>query len=158
MQSSAVTIVGMVMGTLLILTAIAVFWSKKAFPAGGIGVTLVGLVLIGMSQWSTIKLKAGGVDVEVELKALKKQVQETAAATADVATETRNAAAGADVTRRQVAILTSQLAERALVAPQASIDIQSALRSAPQFDEKRLVRANERLERIGTPGNHPPVP
>lgn len=39
-----VTISGMVAGGLLILTTIAIFWTKKEFPGGGVAVTLVGLV------------------------------------------------------------------------------------------------------------------
>lgn len=92
---SPVTIVGMVVGTLLILTAIAVFWSKKEFPVGGLGVTVIGLVLIGMSQWTNLDLKAG--DLSLQLETLQQRLDSTAATAATVAVEARHTAAGATI-------------------------------------------------------------
>ena len=47
---TAVTITGLIAGSVLILTASIVFLLKKEFPVGGIGVAMIGLVFIGMSQ------------------------------------------------------------------------------------------------------------
>jgi hypothetical protein len=141
------SLVGMVLGALLILTAIAVFWTKKDFPAGGLGVTIIGLVLIGMSQWSSFSLKAGGL----ELQAVQKQLRETVAAAAEVADEAHNSAAAAETTRQQVASLTAQLAARNLVTPQASAAIRRALDAAPRSDTIRLRMATDRLRVLNKP-------
>jgi hypothetical protein len=148
---SPVTIVGMAMGTLLILTAIAVFWSKKEFPAGGIGVTFVGLALIGMSQWSTFTLKAPGL----EFQAMRAKLDSTVSAAAIVAGEAQHAAAAAEATRQQVGTLTSQLAARNLVSPMASIAIHRALDAAPRTDTTKLRIATDHLRRLNIPQLRP---
>ena len=139
-----VTIVGMAVGALLILTAIGVFWSKKEFPAGGIGVTFVGLALVGMSQWSTLRLKAPGLEFE----AIRAKLDSTISAAEVVAGEAQNAAAAAEATRQQVSTLTSQLATHNLIPPTASIAIRRALDAAPRTDTTRLRMATDRLKRL----------
>jgi hypothetical protein len=144
-----VTIAGMVMGVLLILTAIAVFWSKKAFPVGGVAVTLVGLVLIGMSQWTTIKINAGGASID--LRTLRAQVQETAAAAEEVASQAQQAAAAAETTREQVAVLARQLETRNVLPSAAARSIRATLDTAPRADLERLRSAQEDLGRVTRP-------
>jgi hypothetical protein len=126
---SPVVLVGMAVGTLAILTALAVCWSKKAFPMGSIGVMVIGLVLIGMSQWNSITLEA------------------TAAAAAVVAHEAQNNAAAVEVTRRQLATLTTQLETRSL-SPQSATAIRSAIEAAPRADTNRLRVATTELKNL----------
>lgn len=140
---SPVVLVGMAVGTLAILTALAVCWSKKAFPMGSIGVMVIGLVLIGMSQWNSITFKAGGV----EFAALQKQLEATAAAAAVVAHEAQNNAAAVEVTRRQLATLTTQLETRSL-SPQSATAIRSAIEAAPRADTNRLRVATTELKNL----------
>jgi len=141
---SPVVIVGMSAGILLIVTAAWVFVSKKAFPGGGILVVVVGMVLIGMSQWSTITLKGAGV----EFQAVRAKLDSTVSAAAEVAGEAQNAAAAAEATRQQVTTLTSQLAARNLVSPAASAAIRGALDAAPHADIAKLRVATDRLRRL----------
>lgn len=141
---SPVIIVGMAVGTLAILTALGVCWSKKAFPLGSIGVMAIGLVLIGMSQWNSITLKAGGVEFE----ALQKQLEATAASTAVVAHEAQNTAGAVDVTRQQLALLTTQLVATRSLAPQSATAIRAAIEAAPRADTNRLRVATTELKNL----------
>jgi len=144
-----VTIVGMVAGGLLILTAAAVFLLKKEFPAGGLGVALIGGVLIGMSQWSSIKISAGGVSVDLQV--LKAQVQQTAVAAEEIATQAQQTAVSVETTREQVAALTEQLQSRNVLSDAAARPIRAKLDAAPRADLSRLRAARENLDRVTRP-------
>ena len=144
-----VTIVGMVAGGLLILTASAVFLIKKEFPAGGLGVALIGLVLIGMSQWSSIKISTAGVSVDLQV--VKAQLEQTAAAAEEIATQAQQTAASVQTTREQVAALTQQLQSRNVLSDAALRPIRAKLDAAPRADSIRLRTAREKLDRIARP-------
>jgi hypothetical protein len=138
---TAVTIVGMAAGGVLILTAVAVFLIKKEFSPGGVMVTIVGLVLIGMSQWSSIKLTGAGVTLEV----LRDQITQTAAAADEVAAQAENAAAGLEATKRQVANL-AQLLETKQVLPATAVQpIRAQLSAVPSVDRSKLATARSKL-------------
>lgn len=143
-----VTVVGMIAGGLLILTAIAVFWSKKEFPAGGVGVTVVGLVLIGMSQWSQISLKAAGV----ELSALA----EVAKASAELGDEVNKLASSVSTTKAQLSVVARQLEDRNVLTPAVTGSIRGALESAPRVDTAQVRATSARLREIQTRPVRPP--
>lgn len=58
---NATSIVGVIGGAALLLTAIGVFIVKREFPSGGVTVTFVALALIGLSQWSTMEVRDGTI-------------------------------------------------------------------------------------------------
>ncbi|MGD2064087.1 MAG: hypothetical protein PVF51_10965 [Nitrospirota bacterium] len=90
-----VTIVGMAAGSILILAVVAISWSNKAFPAGGIAVSLIGVVLIGMSQSSIVKSDRGGASIEL----VREQISQTAAAVEAVAAQAEQTAAAVEETK-----------------------------------------------------------
>ena len=143
---SPVTIVGMAVGTLLVVTAIAVFWSKKEFPVGGLGAAVIGLILIGMSQWSNVNFKFG--DISLQLEALQQRLDSTAVTAAALGDEARNTAAAVEMTRQQIGTLTVQLAARNYVTPQAAAAIRSALATAPRPDTTRLRLETDKLRSL----------
>lgn len=143
---SPVTVVGMVAGGLLIVTACAVFLNKKEFPAGGLGVALVGLVLIGMSQWTSIKVNTPGGSVE--FAALQKDVKQTAEAADELATQAQETAASVETTRQQVTALTQQLQNNKVLTATAVAPIRAKLETAPRADVSRLRIAKDNLSRV----------
>jgi hypothetical protein len=139
-----VVIAGMIAGGALILTAIAVFLMKKEFPAGGIGVAVVGLVCIAFSQWSSLEIEVGGL----RLKALRDAIEQTAAAAEVVAEQAERAAASAENTKLQLAELTRHIESRAVLPPALVRPIRERVVAAPTFDPDRLRRARTELERV----------
>ena len=144
---SAVIIVGLAAGSVLILTAVIIFLKNREFPAGGIAVTLIGLVLIGMSLWSKVEIEGGGIKITV----LRTALTETAAAADEVAAQAEQAAAAAEATRRQLASLTQLMENRGLLAPAVTRSIQQQLAEVPAFDRTRLERARLDLRRLASP-------
>lgn len=146
-----VTIVGMVAGAALILTAVAVFWSRKDFPTGGVTVTLVGLILIGMSQWSTIRLTTAGTTVELlknELQQTRNELQQTAAAVDKVAAQAQQAAAAVEETNRQIVNFADLLEERQVLSADAVEPIRAELESVPKINLMELDTARETLQGV----------
>jgi hypothetical protein len=141
---TAVTIVGMAAGGVLIIAAVAVFLSKKEFPAGGVMVTLVGLILIGMSQWSTIKITAAGATVEVA----RDEIRTTAEAVDAVAEQTQQAAAAVEATRQQLSNLTAMLENRQVLSAAAVQPIRTELSTAPRIDAAKLKEVRDSLKRV----------
>jgi hypothetical protein len=138
-----VTVVGMVAGGLLILVVVIVFLQKKAFPAGGVGSAAIGFILIGMSQWTTIKIKAGGVDID--LSAIQAQLDETATAVDSVAGQSVRTAAVAEATREQLVTLSGQLADRQVLPRAAVNSVQRSLSVHPKLDTTRVITARTTL-------------
>lgn len=131
---STVTIVGIVAGSALIVTAIIVFLSKKEFQTGGVMVTVVGLVLIGMSQWNSIKLTVG----EATLEAIREELNSTKDATNEVAEQVEQAAKAVETTRMQLLSLNDQLKTSRVLPDSVTVSIQEKLSSAPQVDLTKL--------------------
>lgn len=142
-----VTIVGMAAGAVLILTAVAVFWNKKEFPTGGVMITLVGLVLIGMSQWSNIKISAAGATVEV----VRDEIKKTAEAVDQVAAQAQLAAGAVEATRQQLASLTDLLESKQVLSAATAQPIRAKLEAAPRTDVMKLGTARESLKRVIKP-------
>jgi hypothetical protein len=146
-----VTIVGMVAGAVLILTAVAVFWSRKDFPTGGVMVTLVGLIFIGMSQWSTIRLTTAGTTVELlknELQQTRDELQQTAAAVDTVAAQAQQAAAAVEETNQQIVNFADLLEERRVLSADAVEPIRAELEGVPKINLRELDTARETLQGV----------
>ena len=134
-----VTIVGMVSGVLLVLTAIYIFVSKKEFPAGGVAVTLIALVMIGMSQWTTIKIKGAGLDID--LSTLARAVDTLAA-------QSVNTANVSETTRQGLLKLTDQLGRRNVLDRSSATSVTEPVRDAAKIDTAALKRVRVQLERM----------
>lgn len=139
-----VTIVGMAAGSLLILTAAAIFWSQKAFPAGGIAVSVVAFAMIGMSQWTTIKIEAGGAKMEVT----REEVLQIAAATNELADQAENVAAAIEVSKAQIRDVLNVLENRDILSAAAAQPIRHRLNTAPTIDIDRIQEARSEMWRV----------
>jgi hypothetical protein len=140
----AVTIVGMIAGGILILTAVAVFLIKKEFPSGGVAVTMVGMALIGMTQWSSIKITAQGIEVQ----RIAENTRKIAAAVDEVAAQTEQAEAGIEATRQQVVALTAELETRHVLPSESSRAIGVHLSAVPRIDRSKLAAARSALQGV----------
>jgi hypothetical protein len=146
MSMTPVTVVGLVFGGALIAAAIYVFVKKQEFALNGVAVTLLGLLLIGMSQWTTIKIKGAGIDID--LSTLQRQLSETAEAVDALAEETVNAAAAAETTREQLLTLSNQLERQRVLPPSLTRPLRDSLRTGPRIDTAVVNAARVRLRPI----------
>lgn len=155
------TFVALLAGVALIITAVVVFVVTLSFPVGGLGITLVGLVLITVSQWSKIKLSGEGLELERRLTTVERSVQtveqsvrrvqadvnQTTQAASIVATQAQAAAQAVDTTNRQLVELTRVLESRQAVPPSSAQSIYRELKTAPRVDINKLKGASEALQK-----------
>lgn len=60
-------LVGIILGSLIVLTILVVSSKNKNFTTNGLGFCVLGVVLVGMSIWTSIKIELpGGIVVELE--------------------------------------------------------------------------------------------
>lgn len=140
------TTLGMILGTLLIISAIVIFFMRKEFSKEGVLVVFGGIVLVGMSGWSSIRVSALGVDVE----ALQKRVDSTVQSVTQVAAQTDSAAVAVDTTKNQLSALARELADSDALSKEESARIIGALARAPRADRVMLRSAAVKLVPAGT--------
>ena len=141
---TAVTIVGMISGALLLLTAIGIIIVKKEIPVGGVALAIVSLIFIGMSQWSNIQFEALGV----KFSALSEAISQTASAADEVAAQAEQAAAEVAATKSQLSALTRHIEARGVLAPALTRPIEDKLSATPAVDREKLARARKELKRL----------
>jgi hypothetical protein len=144
---TSVTVAGLAAGNLLIFVAASVFYTKKAFPAGGVGVAAIGLVLVGLSHWTYVKVVAGGVTIET----MRNEIRQTAAAADAVAAEAQQAGESLKQVRQQMVDLTRLLDSSHVVSPVATQPIRDTLDRAPTVNIERLESARVALKRVRVP-------
>jgi hypothetical protein len=141
---TAVTIVGIIAGCVLVVTAVVIFLAKKEFPTGGVMITAIGLILIGMSQWSSITLSGMGI----EIKAMRQEIAQTAAAADEVAAQAEQAAAGIEATKEQLTSLTHELDTRQVLPVAVTEMIRARLSTVRNVDVSKLNAARTDLKAV----------
>jgi hypothetical protein len=137
-------IVGFILGGLLALVVIAVFWVKKDFPVGGLGALLVAAVLVSLPIWKSISIKGFGLDIQL----LKEEVQRTAAAAEQVAGQVQQTAATVETTRTQIAALAQNLLNKRIITVATFHEMNKTLNAAPRPDLAQLTAARARLAEV----------
>ena len=165
-------IVGMVVGVGMIGTVCIAYVKRSTFGMGGGTLSVLGVLLIGMSVWSTARFEVspeGGLKLELEklreqvenveerAEEISGEVQSTRAHTEELqgdVSQVRNAAqmlseelaevaSTAQTSNQQVLRLSESLQERQALDPRAAQEIQESLRRAPQLDPERIRRLPE---------------
>jgi septal ring factor EnvC (AmiA/AmiB activator) len=169
-------LVGMVVGAVMIGSVCVAYVKRSSFGMGGSMLSVLGVLLIGMSVWSTARIEVspeGGLKLEVEklrqqvenveqrAEQISSDVQTTRAKTEEVAGDVSRvkAAAGAiseqlaevaettNTSNQQVLRLSQSLQERQVLDPGAAREIRESLQRAPQLDVDRIRRMPDELLR-----------
>lgn len=162
-------VVGMVVGVAMVGTVCIAYVKRSTFGMGGGTLSVLGVLLIGMSVWSTARFEVspeGGLKLELEklreqvehveerAEEISGEVRTTRAQTEELAgdvSQVRNAARmlseelaevadTAQTSNRQVLRLSESLQERQVIDPREAREIQDSLRRAPQLDVERIRR------------------
>jgi hypothetical protein len=102
-------LVGLFVGVIVILSVVFVFVKSQTLNSGGIMLTLVGMILIGLSIWSNIKLEGEGFTIE--LNKIKSDVNRVATASTAVNEEVIRIAKDVNSNNQQVAELSKVISE-----------------------------------------------
>lgn len=175
-------LVGMIFGALMIGSVCVVYVKRSTFGTGGGMLSVLGVLLIGMSVWSTARFEVSPEGLKVEVDRLQKQVEEVQERAETISGEVQNAQERAEevaggveqvqmATRRisedlaevaltaktgneQILRLSEALEERQTLDPRISREIQEPLRRVPQLDVERLRRTPDVV--LEPPAGPPP--
>lgn len=175
-------VVGMVFGALMIGSVCVVFVKRSIFGTGGGILSVLGVLLIGMSVWSTARFEVSPEGLKVQVEQLREQVEGVQQKAEEISGDVQNAQArteevagdveqvrtaaqmisheladvamSAQTSNQQVLLLSEALQERQAIDPRAAREIQEPLRRAPQIDVERIRRLPETV--LKPPSRPPP--
>lgn len=159
-------IVGMIFGALMIGSVCVVFIKRSTLGIGGGTLSVLGVLLIGMSVWSTARFEVSPEGLKIQVEQLQKRVEmvqelaesisgevretkvraeelageveqvQTAART--ISAELADVALSAQTSNLQVFRLSEALQQRQALDPEVTRDIQEPLMQAPEIDVERI--------------------
>jgi len=138
---TATYIVGIGLGILAVASACYVWVSHQTFGVGGCTLSVVGLVLVGLSIWSGVKIKVGEGGLEAEFQRLSRQVEAVAQANETVIQEVKKIATVTETGKQQFIELTRVLEAQRVAKPTQLENIRKPVLTAPTVDLKRLDKA-----------------
>jgi hypothetical protein len=145
--TAATYAVGLILGTLLVLTVISLALRNKKVGIGEGFLVVMGVVLIGLTLWARVNISFGPEGWKVELERMQQQVNDLRTANLNLNQQIETMAVAAEIERNQIVALTETLQERQIVNPEPLEMIRGELRRAPTVDRDMLHRNRERLER-----------
>lgn len=133
---------GIVIGSAAILAVAFVWIRKQTFGIGGSVLCSVGVVLLGLSVWTTMKIEISqqGISWEFERR-LATVLEANEALTEEVQVLARNNEAA----RQQLTALTDTLQEARVLDVQRADQIRQPAQAAPSVNLQRLERVDEAL-------------
>lgn len=158
-------IIGIVIGGIAVLTACVVWYRKQTFGTGGTLLCIVGVVLIGMSVWGSVKIKLpGGVETELlvkieeqsakieeqsaEMKKQSQRITSVAEGALDVSREVEKLAVVSETNSRQSEVLKKAFEEPAVtrvLSPLVVRRIRATRPAVETVDRRSLERATKLL-------------
>lgn len=140
-------IVGIVVGTVAMLTTCLVWFRKQVFGTGGAVLSLFGVMLIGMSVWGSVKITLPG-GIEAELETLKGKIEVIAESSQGISDEVRNIAEVTETTRDEFVQLTRDLETLPALSHTSGLSDRRAAVSTRSLDPQRLRNINRDLDNI----------
>ena len=129
---------GIVIGAVMILAVCVGYVKRSTFGTAGAVLSVLGVLLVGMSVWSraTIEVTPDGLKVEVER--LERQIAAVRERTQEVSRELVDIAANTETSREQILRLSEQLQATQTLDPGTAEQIQMMLHGAPVIEMGRI--------------------
>ncbi len=140
-------VVGMILGAFVLISVCVVWLRHQKLGGGGTGLSVIGIVLVGLSIWSSVKLQVG--DVRVELETLRARVQQVADAGAKISEETARVAESTAGNRDAILNLTQELGQRQMLAPEQMRSLHEILQRTPTVQPEVLRQISRDLSSDG---------
>ncbi len=138
-------IVGMIIGAGAIAAVSWVWVRKQTFGTGGIGLSIVGVILVGLSVWKSVEVSYSDGNLVVRLQKLEQRLGQVAEASSAVTQEVQKLTDSANTTREQFLKLAHTLEMRGTL-PSATIrEIRESIARAPAVDRAKLDSARRLL-------------
>src|SRR3989304_9691070 len=110
-------LVGMVFGAVAIAAVCWVWVRKQTFGTGGIALSIVGVILVGLSVWKSVEVSYTNGNLVVRLQKLEQRLGQVAEASSAVTQEVQKLTDRANQTREEFLKLTRTLQARGRLPP-----------------------------------------
>lgn len=138
---------GLILGSLLILSVVYVFATKKGeVKMGEAFLVVMGAFLVGLTLWARVTISLGPEGLEAEFERLQEQIETVRMVNVSLNDQIETMAGAVETERRQVAELTRVLQEQQIGDPQELERIRSQILEVPVIDRDLLRTSRERLE------------
>lgn len=135
---------GIIIGSIAILAVAFVWIRKQTFGVGGSVLCSVGVVLLGLSVWTTMKIEISQQGISWEFqRQLATVLEANQALTEEVQVLARNNEAA----REQLSALTNTLQETRVLDVQRAEQLRQPMQATPNVNLQRLERVDEALRR-----------
>ena len=138
---------GLILGTLLILTVIALAFKNRKVGVGESFLVVMGVFMISFTLWTRVKITFGPEGWQAEFERMQKQVETLRMANLNLNEQIETIAVANEIERSQIVALTEALQERRAVNPEALEMIRGELRRAPIVNREMLHSNRELMER-----------
>lgn len=138
---------GLILGTLLILTVIALAFKNRKVGVGESFLVVMGVFMISFTLWARVKVSFGPEGWQAEFERMQQQVETLRMANLNLNEQIETVADATEVGRNQIVALTEVLQERHVVNPESLEMIRGKLRSAPTVNRDLLHSNREMIER-----------
>lgn len=138
-------IVGLVVGAVAIAAVCWVWVRKQTFGTGGTVLSIVGVILVGLSVWKTVEISYTNGSLMVRLQKLEERLGQVAEASSAVTQEVQKLTDSANTTREEFLKLTRTLEARGTLPAATIRDIREAIARAPTVDRAKLDSARRLL-------------
>jgi hypothetical protein len=141
-QGQIVIYAGLVIGALALISTCIVWMRKQVMGLGGTVLSLVGVVLMGLSIWKNVEISVDKDGVEAKFRALEEQVGTVAAATRLATESVQKVAEARSADQARVADLVASLHT---AGPRNELSAFRAEAAKPMLNLEELKGANARL-------------
>ncbi|WP_321917448.1 MULTISPECIES: peptidoglycan-binding domain-containing protein [Paraburkholderia] len=132
MPSNPAFLIGLVLGALMIVAVVYVYVKHRSFGLGGSCMSLLGVVLVGMSVWKSVDVSIDGKGMSARLdqvETIAKRAENSASQAQDIAGKTAQNVAGLQSTV-QTALLQEKLKATGLYSAPVDGHMGAATQSA----------------------------
>jgi hypothetical protein len=134
-------IVGIILGTGALISVFYVWIKKQVFGSGGTVLSLIGVTLVGLSVWSSVRISVTGSGITTEFERLQQQVQKLSKANSELTSSLNDVASIVEQVRVQNLEVVDQLHQKNVIDAATAKSLRTPLTdeqlNLPQF-RKRL--------------------
>jgi len=149
--SAATYAAGLILGTLLILTVIALALKNRKVSVGECFLVVMGVFMISFTLWARVQISFGPEGWQAEFERMQKQVETLRMANLNLNEQIETIAVANEIERNQIIALTEALQERRVVNPESLERIRGELRRSPKVNRDMLHSQRELLVRPSPP-------
>lgn len=132
-------VIGLILGSLLLVVVAITWFRKQIFGFGGAGLSVIGLVLLGLSLWTSVNIRVGGWETQLNL--VEQRLAQVEQTNVEMSNDLAEVATIANVTKSQFIDLTTAL-ERPRVPTDRLRALRSRVEETPRIDPDLLRRRN----------------